>query len=281
MMHTTPRANDEQANLWNGPAGRAWVEEQESLDRMFESFEAMLADTVIPGSRVLDIGCGTGATTIAAARRAGSEDRVTGIDISEPMLALARERAARAGIAAQFLRADAQTVALEPASFDSFISRFGVMFFGDPVAAFANLHRASRAGGTLTAFAFRSAAENPFMTTAERAAAPFLPDLPPRNPDAPGQFAFADGDRVRNILQGAGWRDIDIRHVDVVCTLARAQLDRYITRLGPVGMALSQAPDDARDRILETVRDAFAPFVEGDEVRFSAACWRVSARAAG
>jgi SAM-dependent methyltransferase len=281
MMHTTPRANDEQTTLWNGPAGRAWVEEQESLDRMFESFEAILADTVLPGSRVLDIGCGTGATTIAAARRAGPEGRVTGIDISEPMLALAQQRAARAGIAAQFMRADAQIARLEPASFDSFISRFGVMFFGDPVAAFANLHRAARAGGALNAFAFRSAAENPFMTTAERAAAPFLPELPPRKADAPGQFAFANRDRVRSILARAGWRDIDISEVDVVCTLARAQLDRYIARLGPVGMALNQAPEGVRERIVDTVRAAFAPFVAGDEVRFSAACWRVTARAAG
>jgi ubiquinone/menaquinone biosynthesis C-methylase UbiE len=280
MMHTTPRANDEQTTLWNGPAGRAWVEEQESLDRMFESFESMLADTVVEGSRVLDIGCGTGATTIAAARRAGPEGRVTGIDVSEPMLALARERAARAGVAAQFMRADAQIATFEPASFDSFISRFGVMFFGDPVAAFANLHRAARAGGALNALAFRSAAENPFMTAAERAAAPFLPDMPPRRADAPGQFAFADRDRVRDILESAGWREIDIRHVDVVCTLERTQLDRYVTRLGPVGMALAGAPEDLRDRILGIVRAAFAPFVAGREIRFTAACWMVSARAA-
>jgi ubiquinone/menaquinone biosynthesis C-methylase UbiE len=280
MMHTTPLANDEQATLWNGPAGRAWVDEQESLDRMFEPFETMLADTVRPGARVLDIGCGTGATTIAAARRAGRDGRVTGIDISEPMLALARARAARAGVAAQFVRADAQTAQLGPASFDSLISRFGVMFFGEPVAAFTNLRRATRAGGALDALAFRSAAENPFMTTAERAAAPFMPDLPPRKPDAPGQFAFADRDRVRHILESAGWRQIDIREVDVVCTLARAQLDRYIARLGPVGMALAQAPDDLRERIVDTVRAALAPFVAGEEIRFAAACWRVSARAA-
>jgi SAM-dependent methyltransferase len=280
MMHTTPTAYNDQVALWNGPAGRAWVDEQESLDLMFAPFETMLADTVVPGSRVLDIGCGTGATTIAAARRAGPEGRVIGIDISEPMLALARERAARAGVAAQFLRADAQTAQLASASFDSLISRFGVMFFGEPVAAFANLHRATRAGGALNALAFRGAAENPFMTTAERAAAPFLPELPPRIPDAPGQFAFADRDRVLHILESAGWREIDIRHVDVVCTLARTQLDRYIARLGPVGMALSQAPEGLRARIVDTVRAAFAPFVAGEEVRFDAACWRVSARAA-
>lgn len=279
-MHTTPRANDDQATLWNGTAGRAWVDEQESLDRMFEPFEAMLAETVAPGSRVLDIGCGTGATTIAAACRAGPEGCVTGIDISEPMLAVARERAARAGVAAKFMHADVQTAELEPASFDSLISRFGVMFFGEPVAAFANLQRATRAGGSLTAFAFRGAVENPFMTTAERAAAPLLPNLPPRNPEAPGQFAFADADRVRNILESAGWREVDIRQVDVVCAFPRADLDRYFTRLGPVGLAMQQAPSASREHIAETVRAAFAPFVEAEEIRFTAACWRIAARAA-
>ena len=280
-MHTSPSANAEQTALWNGTAGSAWVDEQKSLDRMFEPIEAMLADLVAPGARVLDIGCGTGATTIAAARRTGPEGRATGIDISEPMLALARERAARAGVAAQFLCADAQTAELQPASHDLLISRFGVMFFGDPVAAFANLLRATRAGGELGLFVFRSIAENPFMTTAERAAAPFLPDLPPRNADAPGQFAFADRDRVSKILGSAGWRDVDIRAVDVSCGFPRAELDRYVTRLGPVGLILQKAPDDLRERVMDSVRTAFEPFVAGGEIRFTAACWRIAARAGG
>lgn len=277
MTNATTQTNDDQTTLWNGTAGRAWVDEQESLDRMFEPFEAMLADAVAPGAQVLDIGCGTGATTIAAARRAGAGGSATGIDVSGPMLALARERAARAGVAARFLQADAQTAALEPASFDSLISRFGVMFFGDPVAAFANLLRATRAGGALTALAFRAAAENPFMTTAERAAAPHLPNLPPRKPDGPGQFAFADRDRVTGILGSAGWRAIDIRPVDVSCAFPRAHLDRYFTRLGPVALVLQQAPEALRERVVDSVRAAFGGFVAGDEVRFTAACWRIAA----
>ena len=145
-----------------------------------------------PERRVLDVGCGTGSTTLAVARLLGAKGRCTGIDISEPMIAAARARAEREGTPASFIRADAQTHAFEPASFDMIISRFGVMFFDDSVRAFANLRRAARDDAELRFIAWRSAAENPFMTTAERAAAPLLPNLPARRPDAPGQFAFAD-----------------------------------------------------------------------------------------
>ena len=148
------------------------------------------------GGRVLDVGCGTGSTTLAVARRLGAKGRCIGIDISEPMIAAARARAEREGTPASFIRADAQTHAFEPASFDMIISRFGVMFFDDSVRAFANLRRAAKQTPSLRFIAWRSAAENPFMTTAERAAAPLLPNLPARRPDAPGQFAFADRDRV-------------------------------------------------------------------------------------
>ena len=157
-----------------------------------------------PGSRVLDVGCGTGSTTLAVARRLGAKGRCIGIDISEPMIAAARARAEREGTPASFIRADAQTHAFEPASFDMIISRFGVMFFDDSVRAFANLRRAARDDAELRFIAWRSAAENPFMTTAERAAAPLLPNLPARRPDAPGQFAFADRRRVYSILEESG-----------------------------------------------------------------------------
>jgi SAM-dependent methyltransferase len=158
------RIEDEQEALWNGPAGRAWVDEQEVLDRVLRPFEELLVGAA--AGRVLDVGCGTGSTTVAFARKTGA--RCVGVDISEPMLRFARARAEREGVAVEFVRADAQTYAFEPGSFDRILSRFGVMFFGDPVRAFANLRRA---GGELRFVAWRSANENPFMTTAERAAA--------------------------------------------------------------------------------------------------------------
>jgi SAM-dependent methyltransferase len=228
---------------------------------------------------VLDVGCGTGATTLAVARAIGPHGRATGLDVSAPMLALARERALEEGVATEFVRADAQTHAFAPASFDTIVSRFGVMFFDDSVAAFTNLRRAAAAGATLWLAAWRSAAENPFMTAAERAAAPLLPNLPPREPNAPGQFAFADRGYVERLLAASGWSAGEVHPVDITCTLPREDLERYVTRIGPIGRALQELGTAAREQLLAKVRAAFDPYVHGDEVRFDTACWIVTARA--
>ena len=272
---------DEQAALWNGVAGRAWVDAQQALDRLFTPFEDLLVTAVTAASAraVLDVGCGTGATTLAVARRFRGNGRCVGVDISAPMLELARVRAEAEHLPAQFIHADAERYAFEPAVFDAVISRFGVMFFERPVDAFANIRHAAQPDATLCLIAWRSAADNPFMTTAERAAAPLLPNLPPRKPDAPGQFAFADRDRVRTILQNSGWREIDLRPIDVDCTMPRTDLEQYVTRLGPLGLVLQDADETTRARIVETVLSAFDPYVHGHDVRFTAACWMIGARA--
>lgn len=270
----------EQAKLWNGPAGQAWVEAQDLLERMFRPFEDLLVATIPAGSRVLDIGCGTGSTTLAAARQVGAPGHCTGIDISEPMLSAARLRAQKEGVAAEFICADAAEHTFAPAVFDRIISRFGVMFFSDPVMAFANLRQAAGGDAALRFIAWRSAAENPFMTTAERAAAPLLPDLPARKPGAPGQFAFADRHRVHRILEESGWTGIDIQPINVECTLPRQALNRYLSLLGPVGLVLREADEWTRVRVIETVRAAFKPYIHGDEVRYTAACWMAEARLA-
>jgi SAM-dependent methyltransferase len=280
-MDVARQTDDEQEKLWNGVAGRGWVEAQELLDRLFKLFEHLLVEAVSAASarRVLDVGCGTGSTTLAVARLLGANGRSTGIDISDPMLAAARARAEREGAPASFIRANAQTHAFEPASFDMIISRFGVMFFDDSVRAFANLRRAARDDAGLRFIAWRSAVENPFMTTAERAAAPLLPNLPARRPDAPGQFAFAEQRRVSRILEESGWAGIEIRPIDVACTLPEQELVRNVSRLGPLGRILHETDEQTRKEVLEAVRAAFDPYVHGAEVRFTAACWMVSARA--
>jgi SAM-dependent methyltransferase len=280
-MDATHTTDDEQTRLWNGSAGHAWVDAQEALDRMFKPFENLLVEELRVGSRsrILDVGCGAGGTTLAVARLLGAEGDATGVDISEPMIAAARARAGREGLPARFVRADAEHYGFEPASFDAIVSRFGVMFFEDPARAFANLRRAARAGAVLRFVAWRSAEENPFMTTAERAAAPLLPDLPARRDDEPGQFGLASGERVRSILERSGWEEVEVRPIDVVCTLPERELATYLARLGPVGRALDEADEGTRARVVDTVRAAFSPYVHGAEVRYSAACWMVRARA--
>ena len=280
MNDADPNAGD-RPRQWNSTAGGAWVEAQASIDRMFKPLEDLLVDEIAAGSprRVLDVGCGTGATTLAAARRLGAQSECVGVDIAEPMITAARARAEREGTPAGFVLADAETHAFEPARFDAIMSRFGVMFFENPVRAFTSLRRATRAGAALRAVVWRSPEENPFMTTAERAAAPLVPNIPPRVPDAPGQFGFANAPHVRRILGESGWVGIEIRPVDVVCTFPATELTRYLSRFGPLGQVLPDLDEETRTRVVETVRAAFEPYVRGDDVQFDAACWMLSATA--
>jgi SAM-dependent methyltransferase len=267
--------------IWNGSAGDVWVEMQEQLDRIFAPVEALLADEVaaLAPRSVLDVGCGTGATTLAAARRLAGGGYSLGIDVSEAMIETARQRARREGLGATFVSGDAQRYVFARASVDLFISRFGVMFFDDFVAAFANLHHAAREGAQLRFVTWRGPEENPYMTAAESTAAPFLPDMPVRDPAGPGQFGLADAARTQGLLQDAGWTEIDHQPIDFACSLSASELERYFTRLGPVGTMLQKADAETRARVIEVLQPAFAPFVVGDEVRFTAACWLVSATA--
>jgi SAM-dependent methyltransferase len=274
--------NRDQAALWNDASGRTWVEMQHVLDRVLHPFGARLIDAAFPGegAHVADIGCGAGATTIAMARRIGPAGSCLGVDISGPLVAAARARAAGEDVGnAAFVQADAQTYPFQAGRFDAITSRFGVMFFDDPEAAFANLRRAARPGATLTFIAWRGPADNPFMTLAARTAAPHLPPLPAPAPDEPGQFAFADGERVRRILAASGWSAIDVAPLDVPCSIAQADLPAYVTKMGPVGGALRDADEATRARISDLLLAAFAPFVHDGAAHFTGACWLVRARA--
>ncbi|MER8752885.1 class I SAM-dependent methyltransferase [Mesorhizobium sp. M1050] len=281
-MPQSAQPNTRQAALWNDVSGKAWVEMQPILDEVLAPFERLAVDAGYPGEggNVLDIGCGAGATTLAMARLVGNDGRCVGLDISQPLVALATERTRREEVAnASFEVGDAQAYAFESGHFDAVVSRFGVMFFDDPVAAFTNIRRAARRGGKLAFVAWRSPVENDFMTTAARAAAPFLPPAPAPDPDAPGQFAFADGAKVKRILDASGWASIEVEQVDVLCQIAQDDLMTYVTRLGSVGAALREVDRAVAEKITTVLPAAFAPFMEDGEARFNAACWLVTALA--
>jgi SAM-dependent methyltransferase len=272
-------ANAEQSARWNDRAGRSWAELGDMLDRLLEPFVPLLLEETGPvaGRRILDVGCGAGALTLAVAERGASG---VGVDISGPLVEAARARAGRLGLAgAQFVQADAQTHRFEAQSFDALISRFGVMFFADPAAAFRNLRSAVRPGGRLACLAWRGAAENGFMTAAERSAADLLPQLPGRIEGGPGQFGFADSGRVSAILAESGWLDVAIRPVDVECRLPEEDLRLYVRRMGPVADLLPTLGDSARSEVERRIDAAFQPYLNGGEARFTAACWMVTARA--
>lgn len=281
-MPQSAQPNVQQSALWNDASGKAWVELQPILDAVLAPFERLVVDTGYPGEggSVLDIGCGAGATTLAMAHRVGTGGRCVGLDISQALVSVAQARAQAGGIVnASFVEGDAQTHTFDPEHFDAVISRFGVMFFDDPVAAFANIRQAARRGGKLAFAAWRSPAENGFMTTAMRAAAPFLPPRPAPDPDAPGQFAFADGARVERILEASGWSSIGVERVDVACRIAEGDLMAYVTRLGPVGAALREVDPATAEKIMAALLPAFAPFLNDGTARFTAACWLVTALA--
>jgi SAM-dependent methyltransferase len=280
MAQPRTQANQAQTELWNNQAGRNWVEQNALLDRLFAPFEQPLVEAVGDARAVLDVGCGAGATTFAVARSLEGQGRCTGADLSAPLIELAKRRATELGVDnADFLVADAQLHDFPPQRFDAVISRFGVMFFDDPVAAFANLRRAARPEAGLACIVWRGAGENPFMTGAERAAAPLLPQAPPRDPDAPGQFAFGDPGRVSGILKAAGWREVDLQPLDVACEMPADDLATYAVRMGPVSLALPSLEDAQRQAVIEAVRRGFEPFVSDGAARFTAACWMVRASA--
>ena len=207
-------ANTDQAERWNSGEDLAhWLDNQARYDRMNEPFTALILDAAAfrPGAQVLDVGCGCGGTTLAAARLIAPGQGV-GVDLSCPMLARARARAEAAGLSnAVFQQGDAQVHPFGPARFDTVISRFGTMFFADPVAAFANVRSAVRPGGRLIFVCWQPLAANQWLLVPGAALTEHVPPPPGfGSGDGPGMFAFADPDRVRPILAAAGWRDIEI-----------------------------------------------------------------------
>ena len=261
-------------------AGQVWVEHQALLDRLMAPIARAVVDAARPvnGEAVLDVGCGSGATTFDAAWRTGPTGRAVGVDISGALVELARRRGGEDGLeGVAFLLADAQTHAFAR-EFDAIISRFGVMFFPDPVAAFANLRQALKPDGRLAFAAWRSPEENPLSLVPLRAAAPFLPQVPGFEKDAPGRFAFADPDRVRTILEASGWREIAISPLDVSSPLSFDELLTMSLRVGPLNPMLKDADDATRRRVIEAVTEALAPYDRDGAAEMTSACWLVTAK---
>ena len=276
-------SNTDQIAAWSGQMGETWAALHEQLDRQVEPPGRAALELAAPakGERVLDVGCGPGATTLDIARAVGPEGAVLGVDVAPMLLDIARRRAD--GVeSVSFVEADAQTYAFEPGGFDLVYSRFGVMFFDDPTAAFANLRRACRAGGRLAFVCWRAPADNPLFKIGGKLASELFPDRPAPAPDAPGPFAFADDARVRAILAESGWRDIRIDPIDVeIGGLGLDESVALMTRAGPLGAALREAEgaDDLRQQAAERLRPLLEPFAGPDGVRFPAACWLVAAKA--
>jgi SAM-dependent methyltransferase len=271
-----------QKEFWGGKAGDEWAAHADRLDVMMGGLTdaALTLADVRPGERILDIGCGAGATSIAIARRVMPEGSVVGVDISPQLLAVARRRAS--GLAVAFVEADAATAALNP-DFDAAFSRFGVMFFDDPVAAFAHLRTRLRAGGRLVFLCWRALQDNVWATAPIEALRPMLRSaVAPPDPDAPGPFAFADRGKIERILSEAGWRDIAVKRHDSKIPIggggSLAETAEFLLRIGPCARAIAEQsldPAAAKQRLI----DHLAPSHRDGGVALAASCWLVAARA--
>ena len=268
--------NADQAEYWNSAPGRKWLLHEDMLDTLLAGMDGLLLARADPGpgERIVEIGCGTGATTRALAARTGPGGRVLAADISEPLLDRARERAADLPQVA-FVRADAQVHGFEPAGADLVTSRFGVMFFDDPVAAFRNLGNALRPGGRLCFVAWGPAADNPWFLIPRDAAVARLGRPAPQPPTAPGPLAFADRAHVRGILTEAGFTAVAAEAATVELTWPGEMppLAALATSLGPAARILRErggGPDDEA-AIRQAVAEGLAPFQGAEGVRIPAA----------
>jgi SAM-dependent methyltransferase len=276
--------NADQIAYWNGPGGQRWADRQQSQDIVLRP----VADTLIDraqakaGERIVDVGCGSGAVSIALAQEVGPAGHVLGIDISGPMLARAR-LVAPAGSPVEFVLADATVYPFAPASFDLLISRFGVMFFAEPARSFANLRRGLKPSGRLAFACWREPRENPFFMAPLQAVYKHAPKLPQQGPEEPGPFAFASEARVQRILGEAGFTGIAMEPYNLSLDVAVGRgLDAAVQgalEIGPAARALAEQPPEVVAAATNSIREALTPFLSGQSVPLPAAIWIVTARA--
>ncbi|MCP5024833.1 MAG: methyltransferase domain-containing protein [Actinomycetia bacterium] len=274
----TTQPNAAQVQLWNSATGQHWAEQADQLDAMIRPLGERVMDIleVGPGDRVLDVGCGAGATTLELARRVGPTGTVLGIDISEPLLDLARQRSDESGAFVGFERVDAQTAVLPEHGYDAIFSRFGVMFFSDPVAAFRNLTRALADGGRFGFVAWREPGENPWVTVPARVLRDRL--SPRAEPGQPSPFAFSDRNRVQEILDDARLARVRIEPLDMTISVGdgtiRGAVETMLAIMDP--RIDPDVPGDG-EKVRDLLAEALSDLVVDGGVEVGAAAWLVTA----
>jgi SAM-dependent methyltransferase len=273
--------NADEIAAWNGESGRQWTADPDRRDALLAPVgEALLAAArLTPGEQVLDIGCGCGATTLDAARRVAPAGATQGLDVSAPMLDVARDRARRQGVGnAVFERADVQTCAMPVGRFDAAISRFGTMFFDDQGAAFANVVSSLRTGGRLCIATWQPLAANEWLTLPGATLLQY--GDPPEATDGPGMFAQSDPAALAATLTGAGFQGVEVTPLEVKLRLGSdpAEAADYVASSGPGRAVLDTVADDVRPAAVAAVRAALAEVATPDGVHLGAAIWLTTAR---
>jgi SAM-dependent methyltransferase len=280
-MVSPDEINTDMLAFWNGQGGRTWVERQAHTDTTLESVtDALVAFAApCPGERILDVGCGCGAPTLELARAVGPTGRVAALDISGPMLAEGEARARAAGVVnIDWRQADPASAELD--EYDLLTSAFGTMFFGDPVGAFTHMCRAARRGGRMAIVCWRPLTENPWMEVPMNAVARHLPPRPKPVAHAPGMFAFADPERVSEVLTASGWAPPRLEKFDADLDIAAGRgLEEAViqsTQIGAVNSWLRNQPAEVVSAAIASLREALAPYQDGVSVRLPGAMWLVS-----
>jgi len=284
-MAAAEEINADMLAFWNGKGGATWVERQEHTDiTLAPVTEAQLAHAAPrAGERVVDIGCGCGAPTLEFARAVGASGRVTGMDISGPMLAEGARRAKAAGLSnVEWRNADPATAAL--AEYDLLASAFGVMFFGDRVAAFRNMRKAAAPGARMALVTWRGLAENPWVVVPMNAVAQHLPPRPKGAPNAPGMFAFADPEHVTEVLTASGWAKPRFEKLDMDLDIAAGRgLEEAVvqsTQIGAINSWLRNQSEEIVSASVASLREALRPYVHGRSVRLPGAMWLIASEPA-
>ncbi len=274
--------NADQIAYWNGPGGKHWTDRQQLQDIVLSPVSEVLIDraAIKAGEAVIDVGCGCGATSFDLLHKTGPSGRVTGIDISEPMLGRARELAP-SGAPVEFVLADATVYPFKPASADILFSRFGVMFFAQPSDSFTNMRKALRPDGRLVFACWRTPRDNPWMMLGLQEAYKHVPKLPEMKPDDPGPFSFANEERVRRILDEAGFTDVRLERVDLLLDIATGRgleaAIETVLAIGPASRALENQPADKVAAATQSIRTALAAHRKGETVPLGGSIWIVTA----
>lgn len=268
-MNQNNRSNDKQIEFWNDGPGKDWALYQNGLDQCFANINDHLVGLCQKHSptRILDVGCGTGATSIALSEAMSGGAEIVGLDVSRPLLNLAEKRIAEHHLdRISFRQADAQTCNFNPDSFDLIASRFGVMFFTDPVKAFSNMRLALAANGRLAFSAWSTVENNPWFSIPRAAAVKQLGKGEPADPRAPGPTAFSDTDYVESILKSAGYQNICISVVScqIAPDLPLDQIATLACKLGPAVRLLNAkgGSDEDASKIQQSVEQSFSNYIE-------------------
>ena len=274
--------NQEQKEFWNEKKGEIWVSLESKIDKMLGPLGDQAIKILKPkvGEKILDIGCGTGSTSQTLSKLVGESGIITGIDISKPILNFAQKQKENKKIKnINFIQADAQNHQFSDLNFDAVFSRFGIMFFEDPISAFKNIKKSLSCNGRLTFVCWSKREDNDWINLSSNVASQFL-ELPPKaNPKEPGPFAFEDYFYIEEILTKSGWKNIKIKAYkqNIVIGKTLDYAADFLSRMGPMSVPFENANEQTKEKVISALKECYSQYFTAKGVEFHFSSWIVSA----